>query len=54
MNDMRIWINQHVKEPVYVERSRYVNQTVTIGFTNPKEAVAFVLKFGDQLIALTA
>ena len=47
MNDIRIWINVNSKEPVYIERSRYVHQTVTLGFTCPKSAVEFAIKFGD-------
>lgn len=49
MNDIRIWINVNAKEPVYIERSRYVHQTVTLGFTNPETAVEFAIKFGDMI-----
>lgn len=49
MNNIRVWINNNVEEPVYIQRSRWGLHPCKIGFTMPEDAAKFALKFGDAI-----
>jgi len=48
INDMRIWINQHLTETVYLKYNKW-SRSSGIAFVNPEDAVKFAVKFGDVL-----
>ncbi len=47
MNDIRHWINENVKETVYLEYSHW--SPCRLAFTSPKEALIFSIKFGNDI-----
>lgn len=49
INDIRVWINKHIEEPAYIERSRWGDRSYKIAFTSQEDASRFVLKFGDLI-----
>ncbi len=49
MNDIRIWINKNAGETVYIEHGKWSEYPCTIGFTNPEDAIKFLIKFSDLI-----